>query len=187
MTTPNFDLALASLDMWGVEVELGGQVFHVPPLPASEWFVAILSNEAWPIIPGMCSDEEAERLFDMVLLGEVRDAEVVRANRDALSEVAGWRWWEAERLIVSVAAFWKQLGGLLLSQGVKLNDSSLGAVLATVYSLAAINMKPEDKIAFDAQISAPPMGYRDADPAEWFAASGAADSFAELVRSVQGG
>ena len=184
------EAALASLRVWAVEVDVRGRTFRVPPRPASDWFIAVLSGDDWPIVPGMFEPEDEEAFLDMVMAEDVRDAEVKRANRDALASASGWRWWEAERLIVSAAVEWKIVGGLLQGAGVDVDRLSLGAVLSAMYAMCVTNMKMEDRIKFDMQLSAPPVGYDGEDPAEWFASTGAAASFADLVRSAsadQGG
>lgn len=179
MTTPDFDAALAALRVWAIEVDLGGEVYRIPPLPAAVWFTAVLSGEAVPIVPTLLEPADQEAVLDRMLRREITRADVDRANREALGAAAGWKWWVAERLIVSAAAEWRIIGGLLQGAGLDLQRMSLGAVLSAMYAMAVTNMKREDRFAFDAQLNAPPVGYSDAR--EWYDESKYADAFADLL------
>lgn len=179
--------ALASLRIWAIEVDVGGYTYRIPPQPASEWMSAILSDEVWPIVPAMLEPEDEELLLDRVLAGEVTMTDVTRANRDAVAAASGWNWWEAERLVVSAAAEWRVVGGLLHGAGVVVDQVSLGALLSAIYAMAVTNMTKEDRFKFDAQLSAPPVGYAHENSEEWFAQTGAEQSFADLLRDVQDG
>lgn len=178
----NVDLALASLRVWAVEVDLGGHSYRVPPLPASEWFAAVLSDEAVPIVPGMLEPAEQEEIIDRLLAGELSREDLDQANRDALAAASGWKWWEAERLIVSAAVEWRIIGGLLQGAGLDVSTASLGAVLSSMYAMAVTNMKKEDRFTFDAQLSAPPPQAIRRDD---FDQSVYAEAFADLLRQHQ--
>jgi len=78
------------------------------------------------------------------------------ASRDALELASGWRWWEADRLIRSAGAQWKVVGGELALAGVDLDAQPLGAVLNTLYVLAARSLNEQQRQQLDFQISAPP-------------------------------
>lgn len=177
------ELALASLRVWAIEVDLGGKTYRVPPLPAADWFLAVLSGETGPVVPGMLDPTDEEEIIERLVAGELTAKDITTANRDALAAASGWKWWEAERLMVSAAHGWKMIGGLLAGAGVDLSRDGLGKVLGTMYALAVTHMKPEDRFAFDSQIQAPPIGY--ADTKEWFDESAYADVFADMLREHQ--
>lgn len=179
MTAPDFDAALAALRVWAIEVDLGGRVYRIPPHPAAVYFAAVLSGEAGPLVPGLLDLADQEEVVDRLLRREVSRRDIDRANRDALAAASGWKWWIAERLVVSAAAEWRVIGGLLQGAGVDLERMSLGAVLSSLYAMAVTNMKREDRFAFDAQLNAPPVGYADAK--EWYDESKYADAFADLL------
>lgn len=183
MTAPSFDLALASLRVWAVEVELGEEVYRIPPRPAAEWFAAVLSGEAAPIVPGMLEPADQEAVIDALLEGRLTAAQLAEANHDALATAAGWKWWEAERLIVSAAAEWRVVGGLLQAAGLDLSTVSLGAVLSSIYAMSVTHMKKEERFSFDAQLSMPPAG--SAKRAAEYHEEQFADAFADLLRQHQ--
>ncbi len=182
MTSPSISLALASLRVWAIEVDLGGQTYRIPPLPAAEWFAAVLSGDSGPIVPGLLDAAGQEEVIDALLEGRLTKAQVDTANHEALAAASGWKWWEAERLIVSAAVEWRIVGGLLQGAGLDLGVISLGAALASMYAMAVTHMKDQDRFAFDAKLSAPPPGaVRAADYDE----KAFAGAFAELLRRQQ--
>lgn len=181
MTHPEVSLALASLRVWAVEVDLAGRSYRIPPLPASEWFAAVLSGDHAPVVPGLLDAAEQEEIIDLLLDGTIDHRALEDANHDALAAASGWKWWEAERLIVSAAVGWKVIGGLLQGAGLDLSTAPLGAVLSSMYAMAVTHMKPEERFTFDAQISQPPLGRAR----EHFDQDAYADNFAELLKAHQ--
>lgn len=180
------DAAVAALRIWAIDVDVADEVFTVPAKPAADWFLAICSDEAFPIVPGMLEDpRDGDAITDMLLDGELTTNTLREVNREALEAASGWRWYEAERLIVSAASQWRLIGGILGSHGVDLTTQSLGSVLATIYTLATQAMTKEDRFAFDAQLTAIPPGQRVED----FDESQFAEAFAELITQArrQGG
>lgn len=176
------DAAVAALRIWAIEVDLAGETFTVPAKPAADWFLAVCSEDAFPIVPGMLADPmEGDRVADLLLFGELTTTELREVNREALEAASGWRWYEAERLIVSAASQWRLIGGILGTHGVDLGSQSLGSVLATIYTLAVQAMSKEDRFAFDAQLTAIPPGQRVEDYDE----SQFAEAFADLIVAAQ--
>ncbi len=179
MTAPDFDAAIAALRVWAIEVDVGDRTYRIPPLPASRWWEAVLSKELGPIVPGMLEPEDEEEVVDALFGGVVSVQQLTTANREALAAASGWKWWVAERLIVSAAAEWRVIGGLLQGAGIDLERVSIGAALSAMYAMAVTNMKKEDRFQFDSQLNAPPIGYADAR--EWYDESAYADVFADLL------
>lgn len=149
--------ALAALRCWPIHVELAGREYTIPPVPARDWFVAILGGTPLPIVPGMLPPAEAEEVADLIVTGRLDLPELVTASREALELASGWRWWEADRLIRSAGAEWKVVGGELARAGVSL-DEPLGAVLSAMYALAITGLDATKRQQLDFQISRPPAG-----------------------------
>lgn len=172
------EAALAGIKPWPIEVEALGRYWRIPARPAAEWFLAILSGRGYPVVPELLADGEEEVLSEHMIHGEITHDELVRLNRDALEVAAGMPWYQAERLIVSIAAQWRTVGGLFGLHGLDLDAVSLGKALATTYVLAVQNLSKEDRFTFDARLTAPPPGMRASDfnPADYQAA------FADLMR-----
>lgn len=148
--------ALAALRCWPIHVELAGREFTIPPVPAADWFIAILGEKPLPIVPGMLPKEQEEEVAELIVNGEVDLKDLTQAARDALEVASGWRWWEADRLIRSAGAQWKIIGGELTRTGVDLHTQPLGAVLGTLYVLAVRNLDEQKRQQVDFQISRPP-------------------------------
>jgi len=175
--------ALAALKVWGVEIELGGKTYHIPPVPAAGWFVAILRGEPMPIVPGMVLDEEQADLIEDMALGLVDLDDVVDAEREALEIASGWRWWAADRMIRSAAHEWKIVSGQLIRRGVDLSTLPLGAVLNALYAMATETLDQQKRIAFELELNRPPAGSMSEEERE----RQAEEMFMEALRAHQGG
>ena len=178
------DAAMAALSIWAIEVDLAGLRYMIPALPAEVWFRAVLDDEQpMPIVPGLCDPDTEELLMEELMSGRIMVADILRANRDALAAASGWPWWEADRLIRSAAAHWRQIGGELAVHGLDMSRISLGAALNAIYALAVRHMTKEQRFTFDSQLSTPPAGAA----AEWFDEEFYAQSFEDAMREAQGG
>lgn len=163
--------ALAALDIWGCEVEVAGWTVTVPALPAAEWMMAILREDAGPIIPGMLADPIDRAKIIMALIdGETTIEELAELSRDVLAEMSGWHWWQADRLIRGAGAYWRQIGGQLGRLGVDLHAISIAAALNTIYVLCVETMTQEERAKFEFELSRPPEGV---DAAELYDAEAA--------------
>lgn len=149
----------ATLRCWPVAVDVGGDTYRIPALPASAWLVAV--HGTWTgIVPGML--EDADDLDDAIADGHVPHAECVRAARAAVEAAAGTRWWTASRLAHTAG---DTVGAELLLRGVDADRVSFAAWLLAAYRVATRHAKDVDIAQLDAQLDAPPEGLR---PEEWF-------------------
>jgi hypothetical protein len=172
------EAALAGIKPWPIEVDALDRTWTIPARPASEWFLAVLSGRGYPIVPELLADGQEELFSEAMINGEIQHAELERLNREALEVASGMPWYQAERLMVSVAAQWRTVGGLFGLHGVDLDTTSLGRVLSTTYVLAIQHLTKEERFSFDARLTAPPPGQRASDynPADY------QEAFAELIR-----
>lgn len=170
---------VAALRIWSVTVEVAGQSYVIPALPAADWLEAILDeNAALPIVPGMLSEEDRETLWDAVCDGEVQQVELVEANRAALEVAGGRKWWECDRLIRSSAEYWHIVGGELARLGIQVDQVPLAAVLNAIYVICVRNMDDKERNKFDLDIRRPPLGE---DVEQIYDAKGAEDAFLALM------
>lgn len=174
--------ALASLRIWTLEVELGGEILVVPPRPAADWFVAILVEDTpLPLIPGMCGGDAEEKVADLLLDGAITAEDVVTRSRELLTEAAGRPWWEADRLIRSSGASWHVIGGELTRLGVDLGKVSLAAALNAIYVICVRTMDEKERTKFDVDLRLPPIGVEGVKPEEMYDQRAAEAAFATLM------
>lgn len=174
--------ALAALKIWGLEVELAGKVFEIPPLPAAEWFLAVLSEDApFPIVPGLMDPNDDERISDLLLADDIDVDLLVTRSREALAAAAGRPWWEADRLIRSSAAEWQIIGGELTRVGVDLEKVSLGAALNAIYVICTRTMDEKERNKFDIDLRLPPIGVEGVKPEEMYDQRAAETAFMALM------
>lgn len=174
--------ALAALRIWAIEVELAGEVFTVPPRPAADWFVAILDEDVpLPLIPGLMDGDAEERLFDLMLGGQVSAELIAQRSRELLTEAAGRPWWEADRLIRSSGASWHIIGGELTRLGVDLGAVSLAAALNAIYVVCVRTMDEKERTKFDIELRLPPIGVEGVSTEEMYDERAATAAFVALM------
>lgn len=174
--------ALAALKIWGLEVDLAGEVFALPPLPAADWFLAILDEDSpLPLVPGLMSQQDEQRVMDL-LLDEVIDLEVLVArSREVLAAASGRSWWEADRLIRGAGRDWNVIGGELTRLGVDLEKVSLGAALNAIYVVCVRTMNEQERNKFDIDLRLPPIGVEGVTTEEMYDERAAQDAFLALM------
>jgi len=178
--------ALAALRIWALDVELGGDTFTVPALPASEWFLAILDPDAvLPLIPGLMDDDAEERISDMLMSGAITGDDVVARSRELLTAAAGRPWWEADRLIRSSAESWHIIGGELTRLGVDLDKVSLASALNAIYVICVRTMDEQERNKFDIDLRLPPVGVEGVSADELYDQRAAEAAFAALMGAAR--
>lgn len=174
--------ALAALRIWAIDVDLAGETFTVPPRPAVDWFVAILSEDVpLPLIPGLMSKAADERISDLLLDGEIGTNLIVTRSRELLTAAAGRPWWEADRLIRSAGRDWHIIGGELTRLGVDLGAVSLGAALNAIYVICVRTMDEKERNKFDIDLRLPPIGVEGVTTEEMYDQRAAEAAFTALM------
>lgn len=176
--------ATASLRLWAVTVDLGGDRYRIPPRPAAAWLAAIGDVSLSRILPGMLEDVEAgEDLLDRVLDGEIPVVEWQDAARDAIATVTGMKWWTASRLTYYLLDNWGTLGGAALARGLDPAVAPVGAVLTLTYRILLETCKDEtERRKLDLELDKPPTGI---PISEMYDAKQAAASFMALANAPQ--
>ena len=178
--------ALAALKIWSLDVDLGGETFTVPPIPATGWFVAILDETSLlPLIPGLMDDGAEERITDMLLDGTVVPEDITNRSRELLTAAAGRPWWEADRLIRSAADSWQIIGGELTRLGVDLDAVSLAAALNAIYVVCVRTMDEKERNKFDIDLRLPPIGVEGVSAESLYDEKAATAAFAALMGGSQ--
>lgn len=174
--------ALAALRIWAIDVDLGGDTFTVPPLPAVDWFLAIVDQDTpLPLIPGLMTPDAEDRVADMLLDGQTSPEEIVKRSRELLAEASGRPWWEADRLIRSSAASWQIIGGELTRLGVDLGKVSLAAALNAIYVICVRTMDEKERNKFDIDLRLPPIGVEGVTTEEMYDERAATAAFSALM------
>lgn len=174
--------ALAALRIWALEVELAGETFEVPARPASDWFLAILDEDALlPLIPGLMDREDEERIGELLLDGTIDTGLLVTRSRELLTAASGRAWWEADRLIRSSGASWHIIGGELTRLGVDLEKVSLAAALNAIYVICVRTMDEKERNKFDIDLRLPPIGVEGVTTEEMYDQQAAESAFAALM------
>ncbi len=148
---------LPSLRCWAVEVDIGGGIYRIPPLPAADWLAAI-SASFTRVVPGML-EGDIEDLLDRVAYGDIPYSELRDAGRDTITQATGMKWWAAARLVYYLDSHWSTIGGAVLMRGIDPSTRSIGAVLTCTYRVLLENCKNEqERVKLDHELERPPSG-----------------------------
>lgn len=177
--------AAASLRLWAITVDLGGQEYTIPAKPAADWVVAVLNaeDEIFPVL-SLLEPDDYEAAKDRVLIDmAVSFEEVAEVSKQALSAVSGWKWWSAEVLIHSAAAEWRLISGEMTKRGLDPNRLPLGAWLNGLYAMATEKLTASERMAFDMRLDRPPAtaDVKPEDRESW-----AAEAFAAAIMEAGG-
>lgn len=151
--------AEASMRCWGVTLSIGGRDYRIPPHPAGPWLKAIVTPSYRAIVPGMITGLSMDDLLDQMVARRVTVADLDRAAREAIGEIAGMKWWSAVRLTSWLLGNWHTLGSAVLSRGLSMSVDPLGAVLVVTYRVILENCKDEqERQKVDMELDLAPRG-----------------------------
>lgn len=169
---------LVALRCWPVSVELGKQIFTIPPQPALAWIIPIVDQDWLGIVPDLIDPADFS-INDLLLSQEVRIADCVDAARDAVSTATGMPWWSAARLVLAVHES-PDLTGELVICNVDAEVVSIGAFVQATYRILVREADKKQRAKIDAELQRPPAGIgveKRYDPAV------AANLFEQMARS----
>ena len=161
---------VATLRCWAVYVDLGEHTLRIPPLPASDWLVAVVVRGWAGVVPGLA--EVPGAVADLIADGSITERACDQAGREALAAAAGCPWWTAQRLAHACAG--SAIGAELTLRGVDPTALPLGAYLAAGWHAASRGSDPSKLMTLEAQFSDPPA---DMDPDDWWDDGEAAANF----------
>lgn len=179
--------AAASLRLWAVTVELGGQEYTIAARPAADWILAVINagDEIFPTL-ALLPFDDYEQVKDRILLDqEITLDEVGQVSKDALEAVSGWHWWSAEVMIRSAAEEWRMIAGEMTKRGLDPGRLPLGAWLNGLYAMATERLDASERAAFNMRLDTPPPSAVPKEEREALAAAQFAEAIAEFGGSLR--
>lgn len=151
---------LASLEPFGLEVEVAGRDFLIPALPAVNWLRILLDDSPSidTILPGLAGPECRTHLYRAMMLGQFSTDEWKTLIWDIIEAVSGRRWWQALNLVNAMKEpdNWSQVFGHLLLRGIDVRQVSFAAWLDATSALVMENMDKDERIKFQLAIDTVP-------------------------------
>lgn len=153
----------ASLSLFPIEFEMGGDSFVVPAHPAGRWLEIILANDLSLIVAGepegLVDADEAAAIDVMLVDGTVDIAEFRAVLYDVLTAVSGRDWWEAVGLIsaISTEGNWSRIMGTLVRSGIDVEDAPLAGWLDAAISVCVEHMDEKQLGKFMGILQTPPV------------------------------
>lgn len=168
----------ATLRCWPIDVDVAGDTYTIPALPASSWLLNVAAGSYLDVVPGMLTDPTV--LDDRLLLdGDLGD-ECTAVARAAITAASGTAWWTAIRLTRAVTDTW--IGSELTLRGVDPTSVSYATYLAAAYRVATRYADAQTRFQVDVELDKPPAGVA---PEDWFDEDAAGDLF-EAAMSAGG-
>lgn len=147
---PKFD-PVASLRIWAVETDVGGQTLRIPPLSAADWLPPLMRLDVLALLELVEGVDISELLIeDGISLEDVREA------LDRLVEAAAGRtMWAALALAYIAHEQWAMVGSDLARAGVRFEEISLGAALDAIYGSLIRSMDEKGIKSLNAALERP--------------------------------
>lgn len=159
----------ASMRCWAVDVEIGGQVYTIPALPAADW---------WPVLAEQGSVLDllpaGLDLDDLLIDGGIEPGALESAFRDVLEEVCGRPIGQAEAIAGVAISGWAWVGGAMALAGFRWDVMPLSAALDALHATILERLGEEDRKKYEAllQQAAPKSLDRAAAISEFESAAG---------------
>lgn len=154
--------SLINRNGWNAQIQGYGYV-SISFRPAGAWIEALSDSNAGYIVVPMARGTTRDILLDAMADSEITDDQVAAASYKLISDVTGYKWWEAVRLmLVSVRP---DVLGRTVIRGMDPWSLTVGQWCAGVYALLTENMGKDDLFKFESMLGDPPEGADDDD--EW--------------------
>jgi len=122
---------LASMRCWAITLELGGQEFEIPALPAVDWWPVLVSVQPRRVLDLLTSSAD---LDELILDGKLTAAEIGQACTDAIEEATGRSLHVSLVLALAADGQWENIGAALALKGFRWDVMPIGAALDAIYA-----------------------------------------------------
>lgn len=175
---------VASMGCWPLEIELGGQEYEIPALPASGWW-AVLAEADLTLIVEMISGDASD-LDDALLSGELTSEDMIQALTEALEEAAGRSLHVAMVLVHLAIREWPAINGQMARNGFRWDVMPLGAALDAIHSIIWEGLDEKGRKEFERILIPTKPGRVDREKAlsEFEAMAGPRPTSGVRVRSI---
>lgn len=155
-----------ALKPWPVTVEVGGQEFTIPAMPAADWLSVLMVPEFDPddVLPGLLPDEERDQFEDLLFEGSFTFEESQVLAMDTVALVSARNWWVSLRLIDVARVAWDNLGMEMAS--VDAARVPLAAWIDVLYFHIVQLLKKEERTMFFLKLEQPPPGFEKSEVIE---------------------
>jgi hypothetical protein len=140
-----------------VRARVGACEVTIPYQPAAVWVQAV--RDLPGLVSRLASTEAREVLLDQIMDHPTAVADMEREAHRILSEVSGWKWWEAVKLINTSTG--REVLGRLVLAGVDPWQCTLGEWCAATYALCVKGADAQARLKTDFSLSLPPPGVED--------------------------
>lgn len=144
-----------------VTVTAFGRPWILTAQTAYDWIGAAIIDfdDLSGIFPGQLDYNDLDSLWGLSGRGDFSKRCTLTA-RAALGRASGKDWWWTLNLIRKLTSGWSVINGVMIRQGVRIQDTSLPDYCDAFYSLMWERAAEEDRMKLDIELSMPPKGVR---------------------------
>lgn len=146
---------LASMCCWPAEVDIGGQTYQIPALPAARWWPALAEADLFRVLELIPDGAEIE---DRLFSGSLTSDDLAQSLTDVIEEMTGRPLMPSMLLAGAAAGHWPVIGGSLARSGFRWDVMPIGAALDAIYSVITENMDEKKLAEFNTLLSRPAPG-----------------------------
>lgn len=146
---------VASVRIWSVDLDLGGETFEIPALPAADWVPILMSGRLLDVLDLV---DDPDRVDRVMVRGDIEPDQIRDAIRSVVEQVSGRDAHTAMVIVQSAALRWEVIGGDLVRSGVRFDQIPLGAALDAIHASIMAHLKPEDREKFQSALRPPEQG-----------------------------
>lgn len=147
-----------SLKPWPTQIYVGGLELEIPALSAADWIPSVVDMMEDPLalMSGVLSDEDQERLTDLMFTGAVEVDDLLTLCMDLLTTVGARPWWVTIRLISVAQQNWDTVGAEMMMKGVNADTMSLAGWLDVFLLVLLRMMDPKQTTMFTTRLEMVP-------------------------------
>jgi hypothetical protein len=149
-----------SLRPWPVEVEVAGESYTIPAMPAADWLALLMEPRLRPdhIFPGLLDGPGQAEIEEAVHDGLMDVEEYLNLGLEVLSQVTGRPWWVSLRLISVARNGWDAVGGELVRKA-DADRLSIAGWIDVAYHVIIQAMEDNKRPMFLLKLELPPDGW----------------------------
>lgn len=147
-----------SLKQWPVTIEIQGQGYTIPAMPAVDWLSVFMLESFGPedVLPGLLMDTEQDQVEQFLHSGVLGVRELWELGLEVISQVTGRPWYVALRLVLVAKDAWDAIGGEMAAVR---SDASIAAWLDILFTHLVRNIEDSKRTMFLMKLELVPEGW----------------------------
>jgi hypothetical protein len=147
----------ASMEVWEIQIELGGRDFTIPAMPASDWWPILAEGDLTALLDIATSDEQGV-LEELILDGQISRDEIKDKLVAAVEEATGRSLHVSIVIVTAASANWALINGYLVARGFRWQNQPIAAALDALYVSVMTHLNKEGSEKFTEMLNTDTTG-----------------------------